>query len=152
MKLQHDSYSCGVVALQNALRCFGKKVSERRIRAHTATKEDVGTTEHGMMNAIIRVGFVGNEMKPTEELSAWELLVERLEDGFPIVLSLDGGKHWATAIGSLGSDRIIVFDPNWTKENKSENGVCIMTKKMLFGRWRQDGDGAFYGISVLRST
>lgn len=148
MKFQRDSYSCGVVALMNAFRCFGEKVPEKQVRAHAATTEEHGTQEHGLKNALERLGWSWEELGEGKEGPAWSKLIESVEGGFPVVLLFDRWQHWATAIGAIG-DRIIVFDSTRTMKNKEEHGVHVYTRKQLLRRWHPY-EGKHYGIIVKK--
>jgi ABC-type bacteriocin/lantibiotic exporter with double-glycine peptidase domain len=149
MKYQKDSFSCGAAAVVNALRCFGVRVPEKRVRAHSATTEKDGTNEHGIRNALERLGFAGDELRMGKEGAAWTGLTESVEGGSPVILLFDRWQHWTVAAGILGKDRIVVVDSTRTKKNKEENGVHVYTRKQLFRRWHRY-QGEHYGISVRK--
>jgi ABC-type bacteriocin/lantibiotic exporter with double-glycine peptidase domain len=149
MKFQKDVYSCGVASIINALRCFCVKIPEKRVRAHSATKEEYGTSEHGIKNALERLGYLGRDLVCGNKDEACWGVGEAIEDGSPVVLLLDRRQHWAVCIGRIG-DRFIVFDSTRTKQNKEEHGVHVYRATQLASRWRQ-ADGTYYGIVVKKS-
>lgn len=154
MKQQNDSYSCGVFALINALRCFGVKVSEKIVRAHAATTEAHGTQEHGIKNALERFGWGWSDLSYGQEGEAWKALSECIESGSPVILSLKRGQHWAVAVGMLGSNRVIVHDSSNDLSVLEENGAFVYTRRQLFTRWTPapSTEKKFYGIAVRKIT
>jgi ABC-type bacteriocin/lantibiotic exporter with double-glycine peptidase domain len=148
MRFQRDAYSCGIFAIMNALRAVGVKVSEKRVRAHSATTEEHGTNEHGVLNALERIGFKSEEIRATGKNEAWKKLSESLESGRPVILSVDSDRHWVAAVGLCG-DFVVVFDSQRTQKVKDENGSIVYGKKNLLRRWSCKGD-RFFGISVIK--
>ncbi len=146
MKIQRDKYSCGPVAIVNALRALGIKVPERRVRAHTASKKGQGTTEHGIRNALERLDFTTVEMTldSSTELD-FQHLYAQVSFGNPVLLHVDGD-HWIAAIGVMGP-LIIVFDSENIPENKSESGVYVYNARQLCSRWKRPR----YGIIIQRN-
>lgn len=148
MKFQRTTWKCGVYALMNALRCFGTKVSEKRIMAHTSTNKNDGTSEFGILNGILRLGFDQKEIKATSQEEAWAELVASIEVGNPVIINTENARHWVTVIGLIG-DSVIVFDSDviLDAENKKENGTRVFDYVKLF-KWWNKVDGHYYGISV----
>jgi ABC-type bacteriocin/lantibiotic exporter with double-glycine peptidase domain len=149
MRFQRTTFTCGPAAIVNALRSLGVRVSERRVRAHSATTEEHGTNAHGLRSALERLGFNGVELLGEKEGPAWQQLTDALLSGFPTILLVDRWQHWITAIGSIG-DNVIVFDSKRTKKNREENGVHVISRKELFERWHVDDNKFHYGIIVMK--
>lgn len=148
MKYQRRPYDCGVAAIINAIRCYGKKMSYKRVIAHSATTPEDGTNEHGIKNAIERLEFIHEEIRTDTKGEAFDALCKNLRDGYPCILLLDRGQHWATAIGLL-YDAVVVFDSQRTKANKSENGCHVYHRSHLMKRWTMY-DGKYYAIVVKK--
>lgn len=147
MKIQRTPYTCGPVSIVNALRVHGKKISERVVRAHTGTTKKDGTTEHGIMNALERLGCSPEFFLETKAM-AFDVLHSHVTDGNPVILSVEEGRHWATAIGVVG-DRVVVFDSWKAKWNLDENGVWVMDRKRLTKWWiPAEGTERYFGIVV----
>lgn len=147
MKIQRTAYKCGVYALMNALRAHGVKMSEKRIMAHTSTTRAEGTTEHGILNAIERLGFEHAEIKVEDQDEAWAAVTDSVSEGNPVILSVDTADHWLTVIGTIG-DCVVVFDSDSVDPaNRKEHGTHVWTVEQLFKRWKMVND-SYYGISV----
>lgn len=147
MKLQRTPYSCGPVSIVNALRARGKKVSERVVRAHTGTTKKDGTTEHGIKNALERLGCTPQDFRASKT-AAFNVLRSYVVDGCPVILSVEEGRHWVTAIGVVGK-RVLIFDSWKSKSNLAENGVWVMDEKQLMKWWLpEEGLEKYYGIIV----
>ena len=148
MKYQRDEYSCGVAAIMNALRCHGKKISEKIIRAHSSTSKDYGTSEHGIKNALERIGFTGIDLAKETGDDAYLCLTEQIESGFPVILVCQRNQHWIVAIGKLGG-KVLIFNSSKDKSNKEEQGIHVLDKKSLLKKWKGSND-TFYGIIVKK--
>lgn len=132
----------------NALRCFGRRVAERRVRKSVGTTED-GTTEVGICGGLRELGFTANPFETTDTQAAWGWIIEGLRTGKPVIVCVDNWQHWVTVIGQVG-DRVIVCDPANTKKNEEENGIASMSKKDFLRRWKFWKEGYYYGIAVGR--
>jgi ABC-type bacteriocin/lantibiotic exporter with double-glycine peptidase domain len=131
----------------NALRALGIKMSEKRIMAHTSTTRAEGTSEHGILNGIERVGFNWEEIKVEDQDEAWAAVTDSISEGHPVILSVDNADHWITVIGAIG-DCVVVFDSDSVNEhNRKEHGTHIWTVEQLFERWKMVNE-QYYGISV----
>lgn len=154
MRYQLRPWTCGPASVRNALRCFGHKVSELKIRQYTNTTQEEGTSEEGVLNAIRKLGYTASEFHNDSNQEAWEWLLENLAEGNPVILCLDAWQHWATAVGVLGN-RVVLVDSSDLRNNKAENGVCLLSKKELLWRWRYSRKGPvecrLYAIAVKRS-
>lgn len=150
MKIQKDIHSCGVMAVLNATKALGLNITEAQVRAHTATVED-GTTEHGIKNALERLGLDCQDLKALkgeEFLNVWS----KVSSGAAAILSVEDHRHWVTVIGVNGEDkemRVIVFDSWDSKANQAESGVQVCTERQL-KRWWKSKTGEYYGIVVKR--
>lgn len=158
MRFQTDSFSCGVFALKNALSCLGKNVSEKILRKHTAVSPEHGTQDHGIKNALERLGMGWSELSYGKEGDAWKALTDSLVGGSPVILATKKDQHWVTAIGTIGSTifldniptRVIIYDPSDDVSIRKESGTFVLTKRQLFEKWTQSTDGKFYGICVSK--
>jgi ABC-type bacteriocin/lantibiotic exporter with double-glycine peptidase domain len=144
MRYQKDSYSCGAAAVVNALRCFGKKVPERNVRAFSSTTQEKGTDEHGIIAALRGLGFDGQSFETEKSDEAVAGLATNMRKGHPVIICTQNLQHWVTVVGMAG-DRFVVFDPARTKGNKSENGVHVYTHKQLSKTW-QARNGKLFGV------
>lgn len=154
MKYQSTPYSCGAAAVVNALRCLGKKVSERVVQKVAFTTPD-GTDEHGIIAALRSLGFDGTAFSGNFD-DAFSELESELSEGYPVILCTWDMQHWVTAMGKLGRDpgngtRIVIFDPSRSKTNKAENGVKVLTKKQLRKSWKSR-EGKFFGIACFKKV
>lgn len=143
MKLQRSKVTCGPLAIVNAARALGIKLTERRVRAHTGTTKKDGTLEHGMKNALERLGLYGGEMDLMSD-DSFDALYAAVQ-GCPVILCVDNLSHWVVAIGVAGP-RIITFDSENTPENRAECGVDVWDSKGILDWWAHDK--RCYGILV----
>lgn len=139
MKLQRDSYSCGVYSVMNAAKCFGINLKRRDITKYSNTNREKGTNEDGILNALDGNGLHGEcfIFRKDEHIEAYELIDEVLAGPGvnPIILAVDDDNHWVTLIGKLGS-KYILYDSDNGKNNRDENGVQLLTYNDLEERWR----------------
>jgi ABC-type bacteriocin/lantibiotic exporter with double-glycine peptidase domain len=133
LKYQLTDFSCGPAALVNAFRCFGKRVSERKIYKSSRTDKS-GTGDVGIENAISDFGFFSFRIETEQFHDGWDLLIENLHRGFPVIVCVSNHQHWVTVVGCVG-ERLIVVDPTGTKQNLKENGVHIFTKNHFRKKW-----------------
>jgi ABC-type bacteriocin/lantibiotic exporter with double-glycine peptidase domain len=144
VKLQKSPNDCGPCAILNGARALGIHLIEAQIRKHTDTT-DQGTTEHGIKNALERLGFESEsfELPPDE---AWEKLFEKN----PVILAVEDGRHWVATIGVMGK-RVVVFDSWMAKWNAQESGISVLSKRQLMGWWTASNkDGHRYGIPMRK--
>ncbi len=147
MRFQKDTYSCGPAALSNALKALGHNVSERRIRAFSNTTEKDGTSELGICDAAEGLKFCAAVVSIEKRKEAVLWLAECLSHGFPVILSVSNGQHWATAVGVLGN-RFIICDPGKFVYNLKENGVRVFTRRHLLETWSDAKVKGFMGIVI----
>lgn len=149
MKFQRSSHTCGPVAIVNACRAMGRKVTEREVRKHTGTTKREGTTEHGLKNAIERLGYEPHDLR-NPKVSAFATLHHFVSGGEPVILSVEEGRHWVTAVGVVG-ERVVVFDSWRAKWNMDEAGVWVLDEKQLMRWWIPEEDTkTYYGIIVSK--
>jgi ABC-type bacteriocin/lantibiotic exporter with double-glycine peptidase domain len=127
---------------------MGKKVSEKQFRSHAATHEEWGTQEHGIKQALERLGFNYEEVNEGKEGVAVQSITDAVLGGFPVVLCVSRGQHWISLIGMVGKN-FVTFDSIDTKTNRSENGVHVYSKKQLLRRWTKYKD-KHYAIIVKK--
>lgn len=146
MKYQTKSYSCGAAAVVNALRCFGKKISEKRVMALAFTTPKDGTDEHGIISALRSLGFEGEAF----ELAQTGIDINLLADASwePVIICIQNLQHWVTVIGNVDAG-LIVIDPTRTINNKKEHGIHIVSWKDLKKMWLTR-KGLYVGITVKR--
>ena len=154
MKLQREPYDCGVYAILNGARALGVRLTAPQIRKHTATDEQ-GTTEHGILNALEKLGFEHEEFRiDSVNSTSEELAFEALFCGFPVILSVEKDRHWVTVIGTLAMNasdaRVLTFDSWPARWNAQENGVESHSKRQLMKWWKPGADGNRYAIVMRR--
>lgn len=144
MRFQKEPGHCGVTVIANALRCFGKKVSEKKIRALTNLDEE-GVDEVGIKKALEELGFLGIEFTPGTKAAA----LLSLGNQFPSIICVDNWNHWVLLLGKV-QDRYILIDSSRTVKNTSENGIHVVSEKELLKRWKNKGEAVpFFGIHVV---
>ena len=146
MRFQARKYSCGAASVVNALRCYGRRVSEDTVRRVAGTNFD-GTDEDGIFLALSYYGFEGIPLSTNRKKIAWEWLKQNLIEGAPVILCVDDWSHWVVVTGVLG-DRVILVDPERTSHNKKENGTHVLKKDRLMRRW-VTRCSELYGIAVI---
>lgn len=144
MRFQTKPYSCGAAAIVNALRCFGKRISERQIQILANTSKEYGTSEDGISNAIKSLGLIPTRFESNDKELAWNKVIKN----FPIILCVMNSNHWVTTIGTI-DDRIIIVDPTNTLLNKSENGIHIVRKQELLKYWKNK-ENKYFGVICSR--
>jgi len=155
MRYQCDYYSCGAAAVVNALRCLGRRVSERSVRSWANTTEADGTNEAGICAAIKGLGFEALVFDSDYREEAVEKLQAALFYGNPVILCTQNSQHWVTVVATLDKERrYLVVDPARTIRNLSENGVTALSQRELVKTWQSRNNSApgaaFFGIVVKR--
>lgn len=145
MRLQTDSYSCGVYAIINAARCLGIDLKRRNITKFSKTTKESGTSEKGIINALKYNNLLASPSILECELDAFKTLKSSLQQNKPAIISVDNDSHWCVVIGTLGEEYII-FDSDYSKNNKKENGIHILSSSKLNDRWANKGK--YYCIVV----
>lgn len=148
MKYQKSPSSCGPAAVVNALRCFGKRVSEYKVRSYTETTQEQGTNELGVMKAITSFGYSGVAFTSKKRTAGVTWLNYALSQG-PVIICVDGWNHWLTVAGKC-ADRFIVIDSANTKNNERENGVHVYSRREIVRRWFNRNVNELYGIAISK--
>jgi ABC-type bacteriocin/lantibiotic exporter with double-glycine peptidase domain len=143
MKLQKEPYDCGVYAILNGARALGRSIPVSKIRKHADTDAS-GTNEHGIMNALEKLGFTHEEFRLPKVPAFAQLF-----SGYPVILNVEDENHWVTLIGTMGK-RVVIFDSWMAKWNAQENGVYVLSKQQLMSWWTADKDGLCYGIHMFK--
>lgn len=149
MRYQDLDFSCGPAALVNAIRVFGRRVAERRVRALAGCSED-GTDEFELIEATRSLGYTATSHWSADQSAAWAFVRSNAMDGKPCMLCMDSWGHWVTIVGIIG-DHVLLVDSTDTKKNRSENGIYPLSRRDLLKRWRcPREDEPFYAIAVGR--
>lgn len=140
MRFQDTQSNCGPASLLNALAALGIHRTQEELATLCKTTGTDGTSPRNLQNAIRVLGrdpVVINERREDVAvlwLDAW------LRMGRPVILCVDGGTHWVTAIGTLGYTRVLVADP-------ADNELVLSyDRSVLVSRWVQNG--RYYGVVV----
>ena len=150
MKLQNNSYSCGVYAVMNAAKCLGIDLPRKKIVQYSGTTKN-GTSERGIIRTLRRNKFIAHEFEfssysyDNNKKRAIRILKNSLRNSNPVILCVDKNNHWCTVIGMLGN-KFILFDSDMDLENKKEHGTQIVKENELVERWANYKN--FYGIRV----
>lgn len=147
VRYQRKGYSCGAAAVVNALRCFGRRVSERNVCSRVGTTHD-GTTEEGLLQGIRSFGFSAAKYEASSADGSWSWLVRCLVDR-PVVVVFQNWQHWVTAIG-LSAGRVVVVDSTNSKANKTENGIHVLSRREFMRRWKNTQNGLFSGVCISK--
>lgn len=101
-----------------------------------------------MMEALKSYGVDSHSFDVDLMKTAMRDLVKSLKDGSPVIICTQNLQHWVTVVGMVG-DRFIVSDPAKTKSNMKENGVSVVSKKVLSKMWKSK-NGVYSGIVVKK--
>lgn len=139
MRMQDTEANCGPASLSNALLALGIARSQAECEVLCSATSD-GVDERKMRRAIEAVGRAPvaiSEKRPAVAL----LMLERfLDDGRPVLLSVDDESHWVTAVARLGR-RFLVADP-------ADNELVLsLDTEGLMARW-VGLKGRYYGLAV----
>ena len=145
MRIQPDSFSCGVYAVMNAARALGVVLKRKDIVKYSKTTKQ-GTTEKGVIRSLEKLKFsVDTFCLPY--ISAFPNLQNLLRKNNPVIIYLPREEHWCTVIGMIG-DNFILFDSDNEKYNAKEHGVQILSAEELAERW--EDRTYYYGIVVSK--
>jgi predicted double-glycine peptidase len=142
VKLQSTSFTCGPVAIVNAISALDDTdFSEEVVKELAGTTATHGTSPRQVRSAIKKLGYTSEKFEGPSHL-AWRLLRGYLAEGNPVLLIVDNGAHWITAVGALG-DRILLAD--------SADGETVVSRDAwsVLRRWT-DNKGQCFGLAVLR--
>jgi ABC-type bacteriocin/lantibiotic exporter with double-glycine peptidase domain len=140
VKGQSQKYTCGATAFANALEARGhdRRLTEEEAVALCGTTPLKGTPIAGLKKATKKMGLgVVDWTLPWD--NAWARLRVALQRGAPVLLAVDQGEHWVTAVGLLDG-RVLVYDP--AKCDLFSWGAGELT-----AAWK-DSKGKFYGLEV----
>lgn len=140
VRQQADTYSCGVVAVQNALEAVGRRISEKEIRRHSGTTPEHGTTHLGLQNALERLGHEYEEVFTSFD-AAYAKLHAHLQKGGAACISTQKDQHWEAAIGVLGQ-RVVIYG------GQDIHTLLVLTKRQLRDHWTPSARKGRYGILV----
>src|SRR4029077_10892853 len=144
MKYLELNSSCGSAAVVNALRVFGCKVSEARVRSAAGT-DWTGTGPSGIVAALRKFGLTAQEFTDSNPGKAWLWLHGAIGQGRAVIVAVDASEHWVKVIGRSG-ERVVVFDNPGTKRNMYECGVHVLNRRQMLRRWLWGRGSEFYGI------
>lgn len=133
----------------NALRCLGKRVSERSVSKLAGTTEKGWTDEFGIQNSLTTLRFSYEGHAGQNRNVAWDWLVDQVSQGRPVIITVQNAAHWVCVVGMVGP-RVILVDSSNTKNNKLENGIHIYGKVEFLKRWRTAQNGEYFGLGVHR--
>jgi len=114
-----------------------------------------GTTYDGILAAVRHFGadlLTASEFKSQSRDEAWLWLHGALIHARVVILCVSKWSHWCLAFSTSG-DRVTVFDPQNTINNKKEHGIHILPKEKLMKlwwngtQWKGD-DKSLYAISI----
>jgi len=146
LRLQKNSYSCGVIAIMNAAKCFRRNLSENVVKKFTMTTKKDGTGDLGITTALKEFKFEYEIVDTTDWNVANDFAMNSLCFGFPVIVCSNNMQHWMV-IGGLIGNNFIVFDSSNSKRNKKEHGVRIIESKRLKKVWKSSS-GRFFGVRV----
>lgn len=134
--MQDTAANCGPASLYNGLFALGIPSSQADCAAACGTTATDGTPPKGIIKGAKSFGrqpLIISEKRATVGI-LW--LMHFLGAGRPVLLCVDKGEHWVTAIAALG-ERVLVADP-------ADNELVLSYSTAgLAARW---GEGRFYGI------
>ena len=136
---------CGAATVCNALRCYNRKVTQRRVCLLAGGGSKEGLDEHDLIQALSALNHSTSTISTDKESDAIGTLQFEARS-HPVIISAEKEDHWVVVIGVLG-DRFILFDSNRTLRNKAENGVQVLTPGKLARYWVGKG-GKYFGIVV----
>jgi ABC-type bacteriocin/lantibiotic exporter with double-glycine peptidase domain len=148
MKLQNDSFSCGIYAIINAAKCFDIHLTKKDVVKYSNTTRKNGTSEKGIIRALKNNNFNADDFKFFYKTCALKKINEELENSNPVIISVDNDNHWCVLVGTLGK-KYIVFDSDGAKYNKLESGIQLVTVSDLVERWA-NRNKEFYCIIVSK--
>ena len=101
-----------------------------------------------MMSGIRNLGMTATQHSSADISDAWAFIRSNCTDGRPCIICTDQWGHWVCVIGVVGTS-VIIADPTFTRSNRTENGVHVMSRTKLSRRWRcPNQDRPFYAIAV----
>jgi ABC-type bacteriocin/lantibiotic exporter with double-glycine peptidase domain len=150
MRFQGTPQSCSSASIVNALRCYGTKVREDLIAVHAGTTAKHGASEHGIKQALERLDYTWADILERKYATAEALLFSYLNKGIPVILLVEAGDHWVTAIGALGN-KAVIFDSQVDAPNRRENGCHIYSAGEQLRRYWEPFESKRYGLAVVKA-
>jgi ABC-type bacteriocin/lantibiotic exporter with double-glycine peptidase domain len=148
MNFQLRKGVCGPAAIVNSLRCFGVRVSQKRVIKLAGTDEDTGTDEYGILSALTALGFSGTPYAGKTKTDALTWLTHALGSG-PVIICVNNWDHWVTVIAK-SVDKYVVIDSSNTLHNKRENGVHVYSSRELVKKWFNTKEMCLYAIAIAK--
>lgn len=146
MRFQSGAGYCGPAAVVNALQALGIRVREDHVAQHAGTTPGLGTTEHGLIQAILRSGCEAEYFEERKYSVAEGKLLAHLKRGSSIILT-ESGDHWEAVIGRV-ADRIVLFDSQLGRWNRARNGVHVLALGKQLRRYWEPFGGKRCGILI----
>ena len=142
MNLQETPFTCGPASLCNAVKALGATPIPEKTVAELCGTTPRGTNATQLLRGARKLGLRPESFKRYSPESAYRALSGALLQGLPVVCSVDQDDHWVTAIGLLGSDRVLVAD------SASGDVVLSYTKASFLDRWQGSARGKvlWYGV------
>ena len=148
MRIQTRSWNCGPIAILNSLKAIGIKATEKQISSYTGTTKASGTNQFGILSGLTGLNIPATEYNFQDQDEAYEFILQYIkEEGKSIILDFYKGAHWISLVGVIG-DRVVVWDSDFGKKNKRENGSYTLDKDQLFKKWSPSEAGDYYLIVV----
>jgi ABC-type bacteriocin/lantibiotic exporter with double-glycine peptidase domain len=141
MRLQSTSFTCGPVAVVNAIAALDDtEFAEEVVRELAGTTATHGTNPRQIRQAIKKLGYTTEKFDAPSHL-AWRLLRGYLAEGIPVIMSVDKDSHWITAVGLIG-ERVLLAD--------SADGETVVSRDAwsVLRRWA-NRKGVCFGLAVL---
>jgi len=145
---------CAPTALGNALRMYGKKVSNKRLIDVTDAAKNDGCNEFLLMQGIRELGFQYREINTDQSLTARIAICSFV----PTLLCIHTDNpwdHWVCVYPGLLN--WFLFDSENNRKNHAENGCHVVSWRQLVRLWRAPakeqvdvGDKTYYGIQVVK--
>ncbi len=140
MILQSDEFSCGAVAVVNAMEAIGVDYAVEAMAKMCRTSPVHGTSEKDIIKALVTLEHPVREIGESSTGFALVILRGYLAGGASAILAVDQDSHWIAAIGLCGN-RFIIHD--------SACGTSSMSDTELLARWRKErAKMPFYGIAI----
>lgn len=139
--LQDTEYSCGAVALANALNVLGYSYAVGALARMCGTSPTNGTSEEAVLKTCAKLEHPCRVIDEAHPGFAIVTLRGFVVQGAVALLVVDSDTHWLTVIGVSGN-RLIVHDP--------AAGTFSYDDTQLIERWRKGrAKRPFYGVCIL---
>jgi ABC-type bacteriocin/lantibiotic exporter with double-glycine peptidase domain len=154
VQFQRNGSYCGPASVQNVAAALGRRHSQQAVAALAGTTDAEGTSEEGVLRALVALGYHPDEFTADSEAAAFGWLWNSLTLGRPVILCTERWLHWVAAVGVCGQ-RVVISDPANYPYNLKRNGVFTLPRGKLLKRWYaarrvRRPDPPYYGIAVAR--